>query len=40
MDLFLETFDLNEMLESVSGTAAPLFANNQNAFVLNYGDDL
>jgi Amt family ammonium transporter len=40
MDLFLETFDLNGMLEGVAGTAAPLFAKNQNEFVLDYGDDL
>jgi signal transduction histidine kinase/CheY-like chemotaxis protein len=40
MDLFLETFDLNGMLEGVAGTAAPLFAKNQNEFILDYGDDL
>ncbi len=40
MDLFLETFDLNEMLQSVAGTAAPLFAKNHNEFVLDYRDDL
>lgn len=40
MDLFLETFDLNQMLEYVAGTAAPLFTKNQNEFVLDYRDDL
>jgi signal transduction histidine kinase/CheY-like chemotaxis protein len=40
MDLFLETFDLHEMLQGVAGTAAPLFSKNQNEFVLDFGDDL
>ena len=40
MDLFLETFDLKEMLDGVAGTAAPLFSKNQNEFILEYGDEL
>jgi Amt family ammonium transporter len=40
MDLFLETFDLNDMIEGVAGIAAPLFAKNHNEFILHYGDDL
>jgi Amt family ammonium transporter len=40
MDVFVETFDLNDMLQGVAGTAAPLFAKNQNEFVLDFDDDL
>ncbi len=40
MDLFLETFDLRQMLDEVAGTAANLFQKNENEFVLDFGDDL
>jgi PAS domain S-box-containing protein len=40
MDLFLETFDLGEMLGEVASTAANLFDKNQNEFVLDIEEDL
>ncbi len=40
MELFLETFNLREMLEEVASTAQPLFEKNHNDFVMDAKDGL
>ncbi len=40
MDLFLERFDLRQMLEEALTTVAPLMDKNQNRLVTRFGDDL
>ncbi|OHV79608.1 response regulator [Ensifer sp. LCM 4579] len=40
MEVFLETFDVAELLSDVSATVAPLMAKNENAFVQEFGADL
>ncbi len=40
MDLFLETFDLRQILTEVVTTALPMIEQNDNQFVEDYGDDL
>ncbi|MCG5479694.1 MAG: response regulator [Ensifer alkalisoli] len=40
MEVFLETFDVAELLRDVSATVAPLMAKNENAFVQEFGADL
>ena len=40
MELYLETFALNELLSGIASTAAPLVKKNANVLVLNYPDDV
>ena len=40
MELFLETFDLRQMVDEVASTAQPLLASNNNEFTLNIQDGL
>jgi PAS domain S-box-containing protein len=40
MELYLETFEVNAMLEDVMSTIRPLIAKNHNTLVFNSGDDL
>ncbi|ODR88616.1 response regulator [Sinorhizobium alkalisoli] len=40
MEVFLETFDVAELLRDVSATVAPLMAKNENALVQEFGADL
>ncbi|WP_157015551.1 response regulator [Mesorhizobium xinjiangense] len=40
MEIFLETFDVAELLGDVSATVAPLMAKNRNEFVQDLQDDL
>ena len=40
MELFLERFDIEEMVEGVASTVAPLMERNSNEFVVNAGEDL
>jgi CheY-like chemotaxis protein/anti-sigma regulatory factor (Ser/Thr protein kinase) len=40
MDLFLETFNLTEMLDEAVATVTPLIAKNENSLVTEFADDL
>ncbi|RUV40258.1 HAMP domain-containing histidine kinase, partial [Mesorhizobium sp. M5C.F.Ca.IN.020.29.1.1] len=40
MEIFLETFDVADLMRDVGATVAPLMAKNRNGFVLDLEDDL
>lgn len=40
MEIFLETFDVADLMRDVQATVAPLMAKNRNGFVLDLQDDL
>jgi PAS domain S-box-containing protein len=40
MDLYLERFDLRQMLDEAAATVAPLVTTNENRLVTDFGDDL
>jgi PAS domain S-box-containing protein len=40
MDLYLERFDLRQMLDEAMATVAPLITKNDNRFVTDFGEDL